>query len=307
MSEPITALQLDNLSRSYGSRLAVDGLSFSLFSGEVLGFLGPNGAGKTTTIRMCLNLIRPSSGSVRIFGHDVWSDGSTGLTQVGSLIESPAVLPFLSGRDNLEYVRRARGGVPRSAIDRALATVGLAERAKDRVHTYSLGMKQRLGLGLALLGDPDLVILDEPANGLDPAGIVEMRDLLRRLAIEGKAILVSSHVLREVEETCDRVLIINQGRQVREGRVRDLLSGSGQFLVQVTDAYGALAVLTATSWGAGARLRDGHLVTSSPTGRGSDLAGFLSSAGHPPESLVEDRRELEDLFLELTHQEAQKS
>jgi ABC-2 type transport system ATP-binding protein len=168
-------------------------------------------------------------------------------------------------------------------------------------------MRQRLGLGLALLADPDLLILDEPANGLDPAGIVEMRDLLRRLAADGRAILVSSHVLREVEETCDRVVIINRGRLVREGTIRELVGGTGLFAVRVADPARALAMISGEDWGRAARRRDDLLVTRSPTGRGRDLSDFLTRAGHPPEMLVEDRQELEDIFLDLTHQESRPS
>ncbi len=305
MIQPTDALEVEHVSRSYGPRQAVSDLSFMVRPGEVVGFLGPNGAGKTTTIRMCLNLIRPTSGSVRIFGEAVGS-GSATMGRVGCLIESPAVLPFLSGRDNLEFLKRARGRVEANAVDRALATVDLADRARDRVRTYSLGMRQRLGLALALLGDPDLLILDEPANGLDPAGIVEMRDLLRRLASEGKAILVSSHVLREVEETCDRVLIINRGRLVREGSMRDLLTGSGMFAVRVARPHAAIAEIRAHAWGTPARLRDGLLITPSPTGHARDLSDFLFASGHIPEMITEDRHELEDIFLDLTHEEGSK-
>ena len=304
MSDRAVALELTNLSRSYGDRLAVDNLSFSVSPGEVVGFLGPNGAGKTTTIRMCLNLIRPTAGAVRIFGQDVWAQSSASLRRVGCLIESPATLPFLSGRDNLEFLRLARGGINRGAIERTLATVGLSDRARHRVATYSLGMRQRLGLGLALLTDPDLMVLDEPSNGLDPAGIVEMRDLLRRLAADGRAILVSSHVLREVEETCGRVVIISSGRLIRQGTIRELVAGTGLFAVRVADPAGALATICEQHWGRPARLREGLLVTPSPTGLGRDLSNFLSHAGHPPEMLVEDRQELEDVFLDLTHEES---
>jgi len=305
MNQPTAALEVEHVSRSYGSRQAVSDLSFVVRPGEVVGFLGPNGAGKTTTIRMCLNLIRPTSGAVRIFGREVGS-ASAMLGRVGCLIESPAVLPFLSGRDNLEFLSRARGRVAANAIDRALAVVNLADRARDRVRAYSLGMRQRLGLALALLGDPDLLILDEPANGLDPAGIVEMRDLLRRLASEGKAILVSSHVLREVEETCDRVVIINLGRLVREAAMRDLLSSSGMFAVRVARPNAALAEIQAHAWGKQARLRDGLVITPSPTGQARDLSDFLFRSGLIPEMIAEDRHELEDIFLDLTHQEAAK-
>ena len=302
MNKSVAALEIHHLGRSYGERRAVDDLSFSVSPGEVVGFLGPNGAGKTTTIRMSLNLIRPTAGVVRIFGHEV-ARGSAPLSRVGCLIESPAVLPFLSGRDNLEFLGRARGGISAVAIDRALTTVGLSDRAKDRVRTYSLGMRQRLGLGLALVSDPDLLILDEPANGLDPAGIVEIRDLLRQLAAGGKAILVSSHVLREVEETCDRVVIINHGRLVRQGTVRELVTGSGMYAVRVADPQTALAAISALEWGRRAHIRDGLVVTPSPTGHGRDLSDFLFRAGQAPEMIVEDRHELEEIFLELTQKE----
>ena len=302
MDQSSVALEVEHLSRSYGSRHAVSDLSFDVRPGEVVGFLGPNGAGKTTTIRMCLNLIRPTSGSVRIFG--VAGGNAEALSRVGCLIESPAVLPFLSGRDNLEFLRRARGGLESTAVARALTTVGLADRAQDRVRTYSLGMRQRLGLALALLSNPDLLILDEPANGLDPAGIVGMRDLLRRLAADGKAILVSSHVLSEVEETCDRVVIINRGRLVREGAMRDLLGGSGLFAVRVSPPDKALAEVRGHGWGATAKLRDGLLITPSPTGQARDLSDFLFHAGLIPEMITEDRHELEEIFLKLTQEEA---
>ena len=223
MEEP--ALSVENLVKSYGRLAAVRDISFTVNRGEVVGFLGPNGAGKTTTIRACLNLVRPTSGRVRVFDRDVASDGGSCLARVGALVESPALLPFLSGRDNLEYFRRARGGVGPAQMPEVLRTVRLDDRGRDRVSTYSLGMRQRLGLAIALLPNPDLVILDEPANGLDPAGIVEMRQLLRGLAVSGKAVLVSSHALHEVEETCDRVVIVADGRVVREGSLADLTAG----------------------------------------------------------------------------------
>jgi ABC-2 type transport system ATP-binding protein len=228
MNEP-PALLVQGITKRYGARTAVAGLDLAVERGEVVGFLGPNGAGKTTTIRMCLDLVRPTAGTARVFGLDVAREGPRALARAGALIESPALLPFLSGRDNLEFFRRARGGVARSRVDAVLATVGLLDRARDTVRTYSLGMRQRLGLAIALLADPDLLVLDEPANGLDPAGIVEMRELLRGLAASGRAVLLSSHVLHEAEEICDRAVIIARGRLVREGRIRDLV-GSGQSL-----------------------------------------------------------------------------
>jgi len=179
------ALRTINLSKRYGTRLAVDQLNLEVRRGEIFGFLGPNGAGKTTTIRMLLGLIAPTEGSVEILGGDVFAHRAQILPRVGALIETPALYPYLSGRDNLRAVGAVLGGAPAERIDAVLELVGLAERPKDRVRTYSLGMKQRLGVAVALLNDPDVLVLDEPANGLDPAGIVEMRDLMRTLSAEG--------------------------------------------------------------------------------------------------------------------------
>jgi ABC-2 type transport system ATP-binding protein len=225
MSEPV--LVMEGLTRSYGGRLAVAGLDLEVRRGEVLGFLGPNGAGKTTTIRMCLGLIRPSSGRALILGRDVSSHGAEVLPRVGALIEAPAVYGYLSGRANLLCFADALCGVPRGRVDELLDLVGLRDRQRDRVRTYSAGMRQRLALAVALLHDPELLVLDEPANGLDPAGIVEMRALLRRLAGEGRTVFLSSHVLAEVQHTCDRVAILSGGRLVRVAPVPELLAAEG--------------------------------------------------------------------------------
>jgi ABC-2 type transport system ATP-binding protein len=293
-------LELDHLTKVYGDRPAVQDLSLALHGGEILGFVGPNGAGKTTTIRMALNLVRPTSGTVRILGQDVWKRGGRVLSRVGALVEEPNLYPDLSGRDNLRAFGAALGGVGRDFIDKVLDVVGVSERQHDRVRAYSLGMKQRLGLAVALIGDPDLLVLDEPANGLDPIGIADMRDLLRRLADEGRAIFLSSHALHEVEVLCDRVAIIDQGRLVREGPVGALLGGDGEFIVRVDEPLAALAVLRTQTWGASARIRAGRLVSPSPTGRGRDLWAFLDAAGQTPETLDYARRGLEDVFLDAT-------
>ena len=301
MREPSDhVLELVDLTKVYRDRPAVQDLSLELTAGEILGFVGPNGAGKTTTIRMALNLVRPTSGSVRILGEDVWKRGSRVLSRVGALVEEPNLYPDLTGRENLRAFGTALGGVPADFIDRLLDVVGVAERQHDRVRAYSLGMKQRLGLAVALIGDPDLLVLDEPANGLDPIGIADMRDLLRRLADDGRAIFLSSHVLHEVEMLCDRVAIIDQGRLVREGPVGTLLGGNGEFVVRVDEPQAALAVVRAQLWGASARLRGGRLVSPSPTGRGRDLWAFLDAAGQTPETLDYARRGLEDVFLDAT-------
>jgi ABC-2 type transport system ATP-binding protein len=295
-----TALSTHQLTKSYGARPAVKGLDLEVRRGEVFGFLGPNGAGKTTTIRMALGLIRPTSGSVEILGHDVQRDGARVLPRVGALVEAPALYPYLSGRDNLRAVAGVLGGVPRGRLDEVLELVGLAGRQKDRVRAYSLGMKQRLGVAVALLNDPELLVLDEPANGLDPAGIVEMRDLLRQLAAAGKTVFISSHVLAEVQQICDRVAIVSLGQLVRLASVAELVSGHGEFVLGLPDPAPALELLRGQPWGGAARVEDGALVTASPTGRGRDLLRFLAEAGIWADTIDERQRNLEEIFLSLT-------
>jgi ABC-2 type transport system ATP-binding protein len=297
-----TVLRTENLSKRYGQRLAVDHLNLEVRRGEIVGFLGPNGAGKTTSIRMMLGLIAPSGGRALLFGADVTHDRAEILPRVGALIEQPALYTYMSGRDNLRAVASVLGGAPDGRIDVVLDLVGLGARQKDRVATYSLGMKQRLGVAVALLNDPDLLILDEPANGLDPAGIVEMRDLLRRLAADGKTIFLSSHVLHEVQLLCTRVAIISLGRLITETTVEDLVKGQGEFAVQVERAEDALALVRNQPWGRAARLDDaGQLITQTPDGRGRTLVSFLVSAGFVPDALQPNTRDLEQVFLSLTN------
>jgi len=295
-----TALRTHQLSKSYGSRPAVRSLDLEVRRGEVFGFLGPNGAGKTTTIRMALGLIRPTAGTVEVLGRDVQRHGGQVLPRVGALVEAPALYSYLSGRDNLRAVAAVLGGVPGRRLDEVLELVGLADRQRDRVRSYSLGMKQRLGVATALLNDPDLLLLDEPANGLDPAGIVEMRDLLRRLAAAGKTVFVSSHVLAEVQQICDRVAIVNLGELVRLASVAELLAGHGEFEVRVEDPAAALALVRRHPWGASARLQDGTLITGSPAGRGRDLMQLLAAAELWPDLVRERQQNLEEIFLSLT-------
>lgn len=295
------ALRTRNLTKRYGERLAVDGLSIEARRGEVFGFLGPNGAGKTTTIRMSLGLIAPTSGSVDVLGRDVARDGRQVLPHVGALIEQPALYPYLSGRDNLRVIGDAQGGVTEARVDAVLEQVAMRERGGDRVKTYSLGMKQRLGVAMALLQDPDLLILDEPTNGLDPAGIVEMRDLLRRLAQAGKTVFVSSHALEDVRQMCSRVAIINHGRLVTESSVADLIRGRGEFVVTLDRATEALALVLTQPWGAHARLNDdGRLFTGAPDDESGALNLFLVQAGFTPRAIAPNEERLEDVFLRLT-------
>jgi ABC-2 type transport system ATP-binding protein len=293
-------LATHGLSKAYGSRLAVKDLDLEVRRAEVFGFLGPNGAGKTTTIRMALGLVRPTSGSVEVLGRDVRSHRAEVLPRVGALVETPALYPYLSGRDNLRAFAHMLGGVPAARLDEVLEVVGLRDRQRDRVSTYSLGMKQRLGMAVALLNDPELLVLDEPANGLDPAGIVEMRDLLRRLAAEGRTVFISSHVLAEVQQICDRVAIVNLGQLVRLAPVAELVAGHGEFALRLDDPAPALDLLRRQDWGASARVEGGALVSLSPTGRGRDLVRFLAQAGIWADAIDERQQNLEEIFLRLT-------
>jgi ABC-2 type transport system ATP-binding protein len=295
-----SALATSSLSKSYGSRQAVIDLDLEVRPGEVFGFLGPNGAGKTTTIRMALGLIRPSAGRVELLGLDVARHRAEVLPRVGALVETPALYGYMSGLDNLKAFAHLLGGASRERMGEVVELVGLAGRERDRVNSYSMGMKGRLALAVALLNDPDLLILDEPANGLDPAGIVEMRDLLRRLAGEGRAVFISSHVLAEVQQICDRVAIIDRGRLVQVAPVAELVGGEGEFVVTLEDPAGAVELVRRQAWGSAARIEDGSLVAVSPTGQGRDLLRFLAGQGIWADGIDERQRSLEEIFLSLT-------
>ncbi len=298
---PAAALELRSLSKRFGSKEVVTDLSFRVEPGEVFGFLGPNGAGKTTTMRMVLGLVRPSSGQLLVLGEEMPAGGRRVLPQVGPLVEVPALYPNLSGRDNLAVLGAELGGVPRSRVEELLATVGLADRSRDRVSRYSLGMRQRLALAVALLHRPRLLLLDEPANGLDPAGIREIRSLLRDLSSAGTTIFISSHVLGEMERVCDRVAILRQGRLVYLGALSSLRASTGAFRVRLDRPDEALRWLQAQPWGASAQAApDGTFEVASPTGRGRDLNRALMEAGFVADSLVPSERDLEEAFLQLT-------
>jgi ABC-2 type transport system ATP-binding protein len=298
------AIRTRGLTKQYGQRLAVNDLNLEVYRGDIFGFLGPNGAGKTTTIRMMLHLITPTSGGIEVLGHDVATSSAEILPRVGALVETPALYLYMSGRDNLRAVGSVLGGVPQSRIDEVLELVRLKGRERDKVKTYSLGMKQRLGVAIALLQDPDVLVLDEPANGLDPAGIVEMRDLLRTLAAAGKTIFISSHVLTEVRQICTRVAILDQGRLVTETTIEELVKGHGEFAVQMEPAHAreALSLVRTQPWGRDARLDEqGALITAAPDGHGRDLNLFLVHSGFAPETLAPQAQDLEQIFLRLTN------
>src|SRR5207237_3356157 len=215
------AIATQGLSKHFGQRKAVDGLTITIPAGTIAGFIGPNGAGKTTTIRLLLGLVRPSAGGATILGQPLANPCSY-LPRVGALIEAPAFYPSLSGRTNLEVLAHLAGS-PHARVDRVLELVELSDRARDRAGSYSLGMKQRLGVAMALLPDPDLLILDEPANGLDPLGIIGTRDLLRRLREQGKTIFLSSHLLGELEQVADWLVMLHQGKALYNGPARAFL------------------------------------------------------------------------------------
>jgi ABC-2 type transport system ATP-binding protein len=303
--DPGVALATTGLKKSYGKRVALDGLDLRVPTGVVYGFLGPNGAGKTTTMRILTGLIHPDSGGVEVLGRPFGRGDRRRLFEVGALIESPSFYPFLSGRENLRAL--AATGAPTAAarVDELLAIVNLGDRAGDRVSGYSLGMKQRLGIAASLLSDPRLLLLDEPANGLDPAGIVGMRDTLRALAAAGKTVFVSSHILSEVQQLADVVGIIAHGRLVREGSVETLLREEGSIRIRVEPAElpGATQVLQ-QAVGPGAVALDGGpeagwLTIRVDPGRSAELNRALAGVGVFA-SRIEGAATLESLFLELT-------
>ncbi|HUY57018.1 MAG TPA: ABC transporter ATP-binding protein [Candidatus Micrarchaeaceae archaeon] len=296
-----TVLAAHDLGKRFGAKVAVEHLNLEVHKGEIFGFLGPNGAGKTTTMRMALGLIRPSAGWVEVFGQDVARHAASVLPKVGPLVETPALYPHLSGRDNLRVLAAPLGSVPEVRIDALLELVDLRARQRDKVRTYSLGMRQRLGLAIALLHDPELLVLDEPANGLDPAGIKSIRSLLRELRDSGKTVFISSHVLGEVERLCDRVAILRRGKLIQVGRIEEFRESTGPFVVDVLDARGALDLLHCQPWGRNAHLDpQGRIVTEAPGDLGRDLNATLSRAGFVPDGIFRQQRDLEEIFLELT-------
>jgi ABC-2 type transport system ATP-binding protein len=280
--------------------LALDGVDLEVPGGGVFGFLGPNGAGKTTTIRCLLNLVRPTAGRCMVLGVDPQMHFERVQRRVGSLIETQALFPSFSGHRNLSHLARLYR-LPRQAVDDVLERVGLADRADDPLRTYSLGMRQRLGIAAALLKDPELFVLDEPANGLDPEGIVEIRRLLQRLGAEGRTVFVSSHQLGEVQQMCDQVAVLAHGRCVAAGPVDRVLASVGNtgVVASVDDPPAALAALQ--SEGIDAWIDDDGLLRSTlPSGDAPMLARALARHDIYPRELRPGGVTLEEAFLELT-------
>ena len=299
------AIRTSELVKDYGRLRAVDHLTFEVPTGVVAGFVGRNGAGKTTTIRMLLGLVTPTGGSAEVLGIPIGEPWAY-LPRVGALIEAPAFYPTLSGRQNLE-VLATLGGFPQELTEDALATVGLAERAGDRYDVYSLGMKQRLGIAAALLGEPQLLILDEPANGLDPAGILEVRRLLRALAASGVTVFVSSHLLAEVEQIADWLVIIEQGRLIFDGAIGDAIALQRGELVAAAEQASALEVVLRLAAESGYRARpgeDGRVRIEAPPEFAGQLNREAMEAGVTLTELHFHRPSLEEVFFAVTERPA---
>jgi ABC-2 type transport system ATP-binding protein len=304
MTDSNLALATHELRKSYGSRLALDGLELSVPTGVVYGFLGPNGAGKTTTMRVLTGLIHADGGSIELLGRPFTGRDRQRLFDVGALVETPAFYPYLSGRDNLRALAASGAHVPAPRIDEVLDIVGLRERSGDKVSRYSLGMKQRLGIAGALLNDPKLLLLDEPSNGLDPAGIVAMRETLRHLASIGKTVFISSHLLAEVQQMADVVGIIAAGQLVREGSMKELLASEGVVRVrvqpdEVAAAAATLGRLASPDRVSASTLGPGWISVQITPDRSSEVNRTLAETGIYA-SEMSGGNDLEELFLTLT-------
>jgi len=297
-------IEIEGLRKEYrrlrgGHTVAVAGLDLSVPEGGVFGFLGPNGAGKTTTIRCLLGLVRPSAGRLSLLGADVGHALPSVIGRVGSIVEAPAMFPRFTGRRNLEILARIHGEGD-AAIDASLERVGLRDRAKDPVRTYSLGMKQRLAIAATLLRDPSLLILDEPANGLDPAGIVEVRELLRSLGAEGRTVFVSSHILSEVQQTADHVAIVAKGKLIKAGAVNEVLAttGTSGVIVKLADLEAGRRALADAN--IPSTIEAGAIRADVPADQSERISRTLAQSGLYVTELRPDMVDLETVFLELT-------
>jgi ABC-2 type transport system ATP-binding protein len=288
------------LTRQFGPVMAVRDLDLDLRAGEVYGFLGPNGAGKTTTIKLMLGLVRPTAGEVRLFGQPLDGDLPALLRQVGAIIEAPAFYPYLSGRDNLRSLALI-DGIHETRVDEVLQLVDLTGAADRRFGVYSLGMKQRLGIAATLLRNPRLIFLDEPTSGLDPAGQLEVRELIPTLAREGRTVFVSSHQMHELQQMCDRVAILKQGRLLAEGPVASLLTAGGSTIeLRVAEPEAAERVLRAVDWISSVERDRDRVVVGAPAGRAADVNRLLASAGIYASEIRPREQSLEEFFLEVT-------
>jgi ABC-type multidrug transport system ATPase subunit len=296
----MTIIEATALTKRYGRRtLAVDGISFRVEKGQVFGFLGPNGSGKTTTIGMLLDIINPTSGDIRLFDQYGRDELHTARRRIGATLETPNFYPYLSGYENLRVVARIKE-IPESRIAGALDAVGLASRGRDQFRKYSLGMKQRLAIAGAMMGDPELVILDEPANGLDPEGMREIRDIIHNLASDGRTIFVSSHLLNEVERTCTHVAIIKQGRIVHQGSIAELTARHAVVLVRAADPAALLAAVRQYPAAVNIQQEGDNVVVELRDNDPAALNQFLATRSIFLAGLTPRNVSLEDVFMELT-------
>jgi ABC-2 type transport system ATP-binding protein len=295
-------LEIMNLTKQFKAFTAVDDLSLQLRAGEVLGFLGPNGAGKSTTVGMILGLIKPTKGTVVIASEELQRNSAIVSENIGAIIENPAFYPHMTGRDNLRALALTAGKIDEERIETLLKLVNMADRADKKYKTFSLGMKQRLGISATLLSDPAIVILDEPTNGLDPAGQREIREIIPRLGEEGHAVLLASHMLHEVEQVSDRIAIVRKGKLIREGNVEELLQDTGyiEVVVQPTELKMASQVLEQMPWVEKVTVEDGMLRVVAMDDTGSAINRALVERGIYLSTLTPKRESLEDLFLDLT-------
>ncbi|MCY4582252.1 MAG: ATP-binding cassette domain-containing protein [Chloroflexi bacterium] len=298
MSTDKPVIEAEFLTKVYGRTVAVDGLSVSVPRGRTFGLLGPNGSGKTTTMGMLLGLVRPTSGTFSLFGSTDRLEES--LRRVGAIIEYPSFYPYLTGRENLLYFQGIFGRGAPEEIDGLLERVGLADSGDRRFSTYSLGMKQRLGLAFALLGSPEVLFLDEPTNGMDPAGMAEVRHLIRELRADGRTVLMASHLLNEVEQVCDSVAIMSRGTLIAQGEVSDILQTGEQLRLRTTDDAKAVSVLAELDWIEGVKMEDGEVVVSAPGDKTALISTALGRSGVYVIETNSGRGALERYFLEVT-------
>ena len=292
-----TVVETQGLTKRYGNGVvAVENLQLNVYRGEVYGFLGPNGAGKTTTLRMLLGLIRPTSGTATVAGAKPGSPASLG--RIGAIVETPAFYPYLSGYDNLRVLADFCS-VPHSRIGVALDQVELTPRAKHKFATYSMGMKQRLGVAAALIKEPELLILDEPTNGLDPQGMADMRNLLIELGKGERTVLISSHLLNEVEQMCTRIGVIQKGKLVAEGTIDDL-RGDAHLIIRASPAEEARKVLESVAGSPNVTVQDGAFRLNVDLARTAQINRLLVEAGVAVTELRTAERSLEEVFMELT-------
>ncbi|GGA01568.1 bacitracin ABC transporter ATP-binding protein [Paenibacillus marchantiophytorum] len=311
---PTTVLSVKNVKKKIKNKEIIKGISFDVYAGEIFGFLGPNGSGKTTTIRMLVDLIRPTEGSIQICGFDVHKQHDQAMRQVGCIVENPELYSYLTGWENLEHFARMLPDVDQQRIQEVVEIVSMDQRIHDKVRTYSLGMRQRLGIAQALLGRPSLLILDEPTNGLDPQGIKEMREFIQRLAADGLSLFVSSHLLSEIQQMCDRVAIISHGEVIQVGAVQDLIAQGGKVIWTVSPAEQAEGLLLASPLvhaveqveqeaSAHARTLGKPIVTQMDQEHVPALSRQLMEAGISLFAVEIKNPTLEDLFLSLTEGE----